>query len=84
MIRYVIALVFSVFSLQAFECSQNIDLGENVYTQVTSRIGFCLRRAATEFELVCIAQLIQVELLRRRQGLAQIQGASLPYSRFFM
>jgi hypothetical protein len=31
----------------------------------------------------CIAQLIQVELLRRRLRLVQIQGASLAYSRFF-
>ncbi|MGC1877934.1 MAG: hypothetical protein WA678_00995, partial [Rhabdochlamydiaceae bacterium] len=52
------------------------------YTETTSRIGFWLRRTATEFEPACIAQLIQVELLRRRQSLAQIQGASLPNSRF--
>ncbi len=31
----------------------------------------------------CIAQLIQFELLRRRFGLTQIQGGSLPNSRFF-
>ena len=33
---------------------------------------------------VCIAQLIQVELFRRRFCLAQIHAASLPNSRFFM
>jgi len=31
---------------------------------------------------VCIAQIIQVELLRRRLRLTQILGASLAYSRF--
>ena len=52
------------------------------YTQMTSKIGFCRRRTATEFWPACIAQLIQVELLRRRQSLAKIQGASLAYSQF--
>ena len=64
-------------------------------TQTPSRIGFSRRRAATAFEPAstpsdeasvgtpaCIAQLIQVELLRRRQGLVQIQGASLRNSQF--
>jgi hypothetical protein len=36
------------------------------YTQMNSKVGFLLRRAAIEFQPACIAQLIQVELLQRR------------------
>ena len=53
-----------------------------VYTEHASKIGFCQRRAATEFKPACIAQLIQVALLQRQLRSAQIQGASLAYSRF--
>ncbi len=45
---------------------------------------FLTASAATDFEPASIAQLIQVGLLPRRQSLAQIQGASLPKSRFSM
>ena len=45
---------------------------------------FLTASAAAAFAPVCIAQLIPVEPLRRRQRLAQIQGASLSKSRFFM
>ena len=47
---------------------------------MNSTVGFLLRRIATAFKPACIAQLIQVELLRRRRSLTQIQGASLPNS----
>jgi ATP-binding cassette, subfamily B, bacterial len=47
---------------------------------MNSKVSFWRRRTASEFGLACIAQLIQVELLRHRQSLAQIQIASLPNS----
>jgi hypothetical protein len=47
---------------------------------MNSKVGFWRRRTATEFVPACIAQLIQVELLRHRRSLAQIQGVSLPNS----
>ena len=50
------------------------------YTQMSSKVGFWRRQLATAFEPACIVQLIQVELLRRRQSLAQNRGASLPNS----
>jgi hypothetical protein len=45
------------------------------YVEHASKIGFCLRRAANEFEFACIAQLIQVERLMSRLCLIQIQDA---------
>ena len=57
-------------------------LSSENYTEHASKIGFCQRRAATEFKPACIAQLIQVALLMSQLRLAQIQGASLAYSRF--
>jgi GR25 family glycosyltransferase involved in LPS biosynthesis len=71
------------------------DNGAPNYTEINSKFGFQLRRAATEFESACIAQLIQVEpaslakerltlfckcLQQRRPCLTQIQGAFLPNS----
>jgi hypothetical protein len=47
---------------------------------MNSKVGFWRRRAAIEFKFAYIAQLIQVELLRHRLRLIQIQGASLPNS----
>jgi len=43
-----------------------------------SKLCFILRRLATEFLPACIAQLVRVELLRRRPCLIEIPGASLP------
>ena len=40
--------------------------------------GVWLRRLATDFEPTRIAQMIQIELLRRQLCLVQTQGASLP------
>ena len=45
-----------------------------------SKVGFWRRQLATAFEPACIVQLIQVELLRRRQSLVQNRGAFLPNS----
>ena len=42
---------------------------------MNSKFGFWLRRPATKFEPACIAQLIQVELLRRQLRLIQTLGA---------
>ncbi len=42
-----------------------------LYTNAV-KIGFWLPRIATAFELVCIAQQLQVVLLRRRLLLAQM------------
>ena len=65
---------------------ENIDLLNIIKRPIHKNMKnrFLTASAATVFEPVCIAQLIQVELLRRRQSLAQIQGASLSNSRFFM
>ena len=49
---------------------------------MNSKIGFWLRRTAAAFEPVCIAQLVQVVLLRRQLRLVQMQGASLLNSQF--
>ncbi len=43
----------------------------------------CKRANPRSFASVRSTQLVQVELLRRRLRLVQIQGASLAYSRFF-
>ena len=45
---------------------------------MSSKVGFWRRQLAPAFEPACIVQLIQVELLRRRQSLVQNRGASLP------
>ncbi len=42
-----------------------------------------LRRLASEFLPACIAQLVRVELLRRRPCLIEIPGAFLPENPFF-
>ena len=55
----------------------------NLNTETPWKIGFRRRRQPLNLRPACIAQLIQVELLRRRQSLVQIQGASLSYSQFF-
>ncbi len=47
------------------------------YTDNVSKLSFILRRLATEFLPACIAQLVRVELLRRRPYLIEIPGASL-------
>ena len=47
---------------------------------MSSKVGFWRRQLATAFDPACIVQLIQVELLRRRQSLVQNRGASLPNS----
>jgi hypothetical protein len=52
------------------------------YTETTSRIAFFQRRQAMNLRSACIAQLIQVELLRLRRCLTKIPVASLSYSRF--
>ena len=52
----------------------------DLYAVRDSKMGFWRRWLATDFEPVCIAQLIQVELLRRWLRLAQTQGALLPIS----
>ena len=45
-----------------------------MYTQMNFKSWFLTASRTVEFKPVSIAQLIQVELLRRRQGLAQIQA----------
>jgi len=45
-----------------------------------SKLGFLLRRAANEFQLAFIAQLIQVESLQAPITLVEIHGASLSNS----
>jgi hypothetical protein len=47
---------------------------------MNSKVGFLLRRAAIEFQPACIAQLIQVELLRLQVPLTEIQGVFLSKS----
>ena len=83
-IRYVFGLTLRScegFLSSLFELL-SLDLSVPSYTARNPKIGFWRRQLATDFEPVCIAQLIQVELLRRRLRLAQTQGASLPNSQF--
>jgi hypothetical protein len=54
----------------------------STYTELTSKIGFQLRRASLASEPACIAQLTEVELLRQRKNWLRFKAPSLPNSQF--